>query len=123
MTHSDISELFKKWFINQPRYNKWYLFPNSTGYASAEHVHYGLPPGGGGADFVCFGDGHTEFFEVKTIAYPTLSKKQKNFVKNMTAQGFKCWVCKELPSGEIYIIDARLYRPFAKWPYKSQGKN
>jgi len=113
-THAEVAQLFIKWFISN--YPGWYVFQNNTGYASKEHVHYGVPPSGGGFDFIGFGPGAaTEFFEIKTIAYPALSKNQKGFRDKMQGLGFKCWVFKELLEEPLfYIIPAHLYRPYAK---------
>jgi hypothetical protein len=113
MTHGEVSEQLKLWFkANKPG---WYLFQNSTGYASAEHVHYGVPHTGGGADYFAFGPGGvTEFYEVKTNGKPTLQKNQKAFVAKMEKQGFKCFVYKE---GYPEPVRAQEYRPYKKWPY------
>lgn len=117
MTHSEVSQIFLIWFQNN--YPGDYAFQNNTGYASVEHVKYGIPTSGGGFDFICFGgDAETMFFEIKTIKYPTLSKKQKHFRDQMIKKGFKCWVFKELlESPGYYVIPAQDYRPIAKWPY------
>jgi len=117
MAHSEITQLYIDWFQNS--YPEWFNFQNNTGYASFEHVKYGIPNTGGGFDFICFGpDAKTMFFEIKTIGYPTLKKNQKNFRDQMIKKGFKCWVFKELKeSPGFYVIPAQDYRPFAKWPY------
>ena len=39
--------------------------------------------------FVC------EFLEIKTIAYPTLSRKQKRWLKRMAGLGAACWIFRE----------------------------
>lgn len=118
MTHSEVIQKFLKWALSGA-YSGWFIFQNNSGYASEEKVHYGVPNSGGGFDLFGFGPGGvTEFFEVKTNGYPTLSKKQKVFRDNMTRQGFKCWVVREHHDGS-YIVDANDYRPYKNWPYDS----
>jgi len=118
MDHYEVCEQLKLWFRLQMQYKGWFLFQNNTGYASVEHVKYGMPSCGGGSDFLAFGCGQTEFFEVKTVKSPTLNKKQKTFIKNMVGQGFKCWVFKEMEQEPyFYIVPAEKYRPFKKWVY------
>lgn len=108
MIHSEVSEIFKRWFIEQPQYKGWYLFPNPTGFASVEKVRYGMPTEGGGADWFSFGNGTAQFFEIKTDEYPYLSKKQKIFARNMTNQCFKCWVFRQ-KGDQFYLVDAVAY--------------
>ncbi len=121
MDHWEVMERFKLWFRRQSKYAGGFLFQNNSGYASEEHVKYGLPSCGGGSDYISFCNGHTEFFEIKTIKSPTLNDKQKTFIKNMTNQGFNCWIVKELPepidSVWFYIVSAQDYRAFKGWPY------
>ncbi len=117
MTHGQICNIFIKWFMQN--YPGWFILQNNSGYASAEHVRYGMPSTGGGFDFFAFGPGaQTEFFEIKTIAKPTLQKNQKAFDKKMSAKGFKCWVVKEHDCDQgFYIVEAVKYRPTKSWPY------
>jgi hypothetical protein len=119
MDHSEVSQLLIKWFKVQPQYKGWHIFQNSSGYASEEKVRYGVPPTGGGFDYFAFGaPAKTEFYEVKTIGYPNLSKDQKGFRDKMVKIGFKCWVFKEWESWPgFYVVPAQDYRPFKKWPY------
>lgn len=119
MTHKEVEQLLIRWFCIQPQYKGWHIFENSTGYANEEHVHYGVPNTGGGADYFAFGpNAQTEFFEVKTIASPTLQKNQKEFRDKMIKLGFKCWVFKEWEKWPgFYVVPAEDYRPFKGWPY------
>lgn len=109
MDHSEVSECLKKWFIAE--YPGEFLFQNSSGHASQEHVKYGLPNTGGGFDYISAQTGGVvQFFEVKTDGYPTLSKKQKIFARNMTSKGFKCWVFRGC-GDQCYLIPAEQYKP------------
>ncbi len=85
------------------------MIPNRSGQAeyNTVYVPYGIPPGGGGSDFILFGSRQMagspggekvftcEFLEIKTIAYPTLSRKQKRWLKHMAGLGAACWIFRE----------------------------
>lgn len=85
------------------------MIPNRSGQAeyNGVYVPYGIPPGGGGSDFILFGSRQmaggdegmgvftAEFLEIKTIAYPTLSRKQKRWLKVMAGLGAACWIFRE----------------------------
>ena len=101
MTHAEVSELAIRWFNEQPKYVGWVMIPNRSGQAeyNTVYVPYGIPPGGGGSDFILFGQREgiftTEFLEIKTIAYPTVSKKQRRWLKRMAGLGAACWIFRE----------------------------
>ena len=106
--HKDVEEVLKRWFLEQSQYRGWYLLKNESGWDDKKKAHCGFPDTGGGSDYIALGFGQTEFFEVKTDAYPTLSAKQKIFARNMTNQGFKCWVFRQ--KGEnVYLVPALSY--------------
>ncbi len=77
------------------------MIPNRSGVSEREgrFIPYGVPPVGGGSDFMLFGnrDGlfTCEFLEVKTILQPRLSKKQKRWLKTMSKMNAKCWIFRE----------------------------
>lgn len=115
MNSKDVGQLFIKWCMNSEKYKDWLILRNESGWDDKKKQHCGCP-GKGGFDYFAFHNGQTEFFEIKTNGYPTLSKHQKIFRDNMIKQGFKTWVVKE--HGEsFYIVPAEKYRPKAKWPY------
>lgn len=117
MNHSDVSQLFLKWARDDYKYTFWRILKNESGWDDKKKAHCGCPECGGGFDYFAFGPGGiTEFFEIKTNAYPKLSKKQKIFRDNMIPLGFKCWIVRE-NDDSFYIIPAEKYRPYAKWPY------
>ena len=101
MTHAEVSELAIRWFNEQPKYKNFVLIPNRSGQAeyNGVYVPYGIPPGGGGSDFILFGQREgvfaCEFLEIKTIVYPTLSRKQKRWLKRMAGLGAACWIFRE----------------------------
>ena len=106
MTHKEVSDIAIRWFNEQERYNGWRMIPNRSGEAvfvsdkkTEAHVPYGVPPSGGGSDFMLFGnsDGRftCEFLEVKTIGYATVSKKQRYWLGVMSGMGANCWIFYE----------------------------
>ena len=101
LTHAEESEIAIRWFNEAPQYQGWVMIPNRSGQAVFDmiQVPYGVPPGGGGSDYILFGqrDGlfTAEFMEIKTIAYPRLSKKQKRWYKRMAGLGARCWIFRE----------------------------
>lgn len=112
--HGEVEEQLKRWFLEQPQYKGWYLLKNETGWDDKKKAHCGFPESGGGTDYIALGgDAETQFFEVKTDGYPTLSKKQKIFARNMTSKGFKCWVFRG-HWGRCYLIPAGEYKPTIK---------
>lgn len=80
------------------------LFQNPTGYASQEHVKYGLCKGS--SDLIGFEyiNGKPIFcaVEVKTLAYPYLSKDQKIFLDALIRLGCCAYIAKE--AGDNYEI-------------------
>ena len=77
----------------------WRLLDNNSGMAHHRDgtvIPYGMPPVGGGADKFAFGPGGvTEFYEVKTFAYPTMSRRQIDFANTFTSLGFAYFVVME----------------------------
>ena len=101
LTHAEVSEIAIRWFKEQPQYQGWHIIPNRSGVSEREgrFIPYGVPPVGGGSDFMLFGnrDGlfTCEFLEVKTIAEPRLSRKQKRWLSKMAGLGARCWIFRE----------------------------
>lgn len=106
LTHAEISEIAIRWFKEQAQYQGWHIIPNRSGVSEREgrFIPYGVPPVGGGSDFMlfgtrAFGDGDgvftCEFLEIKTIALPRLSRKQKKWLSKMAALGARCWIFRE----------------------------
>ncbi len=101
LTHAEMSEIAIRWFKEQPQYQGWHIIPNRSGVSEREErfIPYGVPPTGGGSDFMLFGsrDGlfTCEFLEVKTIADPRLRPKQKRWLSKMAALGARCWIFRE----------------------------
>lgn len=99
--HAEVSEIAIRWFKEQPQYQSWHIIPNRSGVSEREErfIPYGVPPTGGGSDFMLFGsrDGlfTCEFLEVKTIADPRLRPKQKRWLSKMAALGARCWIFRE----------------------------
>ena len=99
--HAEVSEMVIRWFKEAPQYQGWHIIPNRSGVSEREErfIPYGVPPTGGGSDFMLFGnqDGlfRCEFLEVKTIAQPTLTRKQKRWLSKMAGLGARCWIFRE----------------------------
>lgn len=114
MTHAEVSEMAIRWFNQAPEYQDWVMIPNRSGEAVYEdsHVPYGVPPGGGGSDFILFGARNEvftcEFLEIKTLAYPNLSRKQKRWLKRMAGMGAYCWIFRESVSDPGFEV--------VRWP-------
>ncbi len=117
MTHAEVSEFAIRWFNEQPQYKGWVMIPNRSGQAeyNTVYVPYGIPPGGGGSDFILFGSRlmagslgggvfTCEFLEIKTIAYPTLSRKQKRWLKIVSNMGAACWIFRETRTEPGYEV-------------------
>ena len=102
MTHAEVSEIAIKWFQEQEKYQGWHIIPNRSGVSEREgrFIPYGVPPVGGGSDFVLFGnrDGvfTCEFLEVKTLADPNPRKNQKRWLRKMADLGAVCQVFREI---------------------------
>jgi len=101
MTHKEVSDIAIRWFGEQERYQGWYIIPNRTGTSEREgrFIPYGVPPVGGGSDFMLFGnrDGHftCEFLEVKTIADSNPRPNQRRWLSKMALMGANCWIFYE----------------------------
>jgi len=100
--HTEACNVLIDWFRrNRP---DWRPLKNSTGYASAEHVKYGVPSIGGGPDFYVFGPGgKVELWEVKTSGHKRQNKKQKNFMNLVRELDLKYVIFLVEDSGEITI--------------------
>ena len=104
LTHAEVSEIAIRWFKETPQYQGWHIIPNRSGVSEREgrFIPYGVPPVGGGSDFMLFGnrDGvfTCEFLEVKTIADPKLRAKQKRWLRRMADLGAVCWIFRETVS-------------------------
>jgi len=115
LIHAEVSEIAIRWFKEQPQYEGWVMIPNRSGRADYNgiHVPYGIPPNGGGSDFILFGSQiihgkrlfTCEFLEVKTIAYPTISIKQRRWLSKMSGFGALCWIFREIPEPPGYLVE------------------
>ena len=104
LTHAEVSEIAIRWFKEQPQYQGWHIIPNRSGVSEREgrFIPYGVPPVGGGSDFMLFGnrDGNftCEFLEVKTIADPKPRANQRRWLSKMAGLGARCWIFRETVS-------------------------
>ena len=114
MTHAEVSELAIRWFNEQPKYKNFVMIPNRSGGAVFEnrYIPYGIPPTGGGSDFMLFGNRGglftCEFLEVKTIADPKLRINQKRWLKIVSNMGAACWIFRETQVAPGYEV--------VRWP-------
>lgn len=101
MTHSELQNLFILSF--QKAHPEARIFENHSGKARINKklwIPYGMPSSGGGSDLMAFYPGGvTKYFEVKTIAYPTMSKGQIKFAKFLVSLGFKYFIVRETKEG------------------------
>ena len=105
MDHAQVSSILIALFLAQRP--GWRILPNRSGEAvfDGAHVPYGVPPGGGGADFLTFGpDARCEWWEVKTLAYPLMSKKQKRVATVMVEIGQTWYIFRETAEAPYYTI-------------------
>ena len=111
MTHKELQDLF---IINFTRKNPGVILcENHSGKTPVKKnvwIPYGMPSSGGGSDLMAFYPGAVvKFYEVKTLAYPTLSAKQVRWADMMTRLGFEYYVVKELKAGGYDVIYYRDY--------------
>lgn len=99
--HAEMSEIAIRWFNEQARYEGWYIIPNRSGAIREEgrYIPCGVPPSGGGSDFMLFGQRNgvftCEFLEIKTLADPRLRANQKRWLRKMADLGAVCQVFRE----------------------------
>lgn len=104
MTHADLTQLFIQVFTE--RWPDWRVFPNRSGVAEyrGTRVPYGVPPTGGGADFLAFGPGgFCQWWELKT-EHDRIRPKQKNLANVMTAMGFPWYIFRETAEAPYYTV-------------------
>ncbi len=112
--HAEMSEIAIRWFKEAPQYQGWHIIPNRSGTSEREgrFIPYGVPPTGGGSDFMLFGsrDGvfTCEFLEVKTLADPKPRKNQRRWLSKMAGLGARCWIFREIVSDPGFEV--------ARWP-------
>jgi hypothetical protein len=105
VTHAEVSHILIGLFVQHRK--GWRIIPNRSGVATFEssRVPYGVPPTGGGSDYMAFGPGaQCEFWEVKTLAYPRMSKRQKRWATIMTDLGFSWYIFRETAVEPWYEI-------------------
>ena len=99
------SKIIKQVQIDWTADHRGRLFQNPTGYANKEHVHYGLHEGS--SDL--FGFEYINDYpivcsvEVKTIAYPKLSKDQIVWLNMIVKCGGRAYIARE--HNDRYILE------------------